>query len=102
MRMTSAPGMRRVVGPSGVEWRVGRRWFAIRKPRLVLGRGADAVEGGLNFSWWIMPCDFGSVADLEGYLIAIVAVVAALLIVVPVLLFGIELIALGIVLAATT
>jgi hypothetical protein len=86
-------GHRTVVAPDGVEWRVGRRWSNRRFGWTWKRRGvaADAVSG--------LGQGIGGVDLQEGALV-VVAVVAAALIVVPLLFFGVELIILGVVLAA--
>ena len=82
-----------VVAPDGVEWRVGRRWsrrsFGWTWKRR--GLAADAVSG--------LGQGIGGL-DLQGGALLVVAVVAALLILIPLLFFGVELIILGVVLAA--
>lgn len=85
-------GPRRVVGPDGVEWRIGRRWLT-RRPRL--GRpshGEVASESLLN----ICPAwpEVGNV-DLGDGLLLVAAVVAVALILIPILFLGIELIVIG-------
>ena len=90
-------GPRHVTAPDGVEWRVGRRWLT-RRPRLNRPRGGDIAEesvSNLALGW---P-DVGNLDTGEGLLIA-VAVVALLVILIPILFFGIELIIVGVFLAA--
>jgi hypothetical protein len=90
-------GPTRVVAPDGVEWRVCRRWLT-RNPKLrrpSRSRVATESVNHLGASW---P-DFGGIDLGEGLLVA-AAVVALLLILIPVVFFGIELIVLGVLLAA--
>jgi hypothetical protein len=86
-------GLSSVVAPDGVEWRVGRRWSRRSSGWTWKRRGlaADAVSG--------LGQGIGGV-DLQGGALLVVAVVAALLILIPLLFFGVELIILGVVLAA--
>ncbi len=90
-------GPRRVSAPDGVEWRVGRRWLT-RRPRFGRPRRRDIAGGALDN---VGPgvSDFGSL-DLGEGLVVIAAVVAVALIAIPILLFGVELIIVGILLAA--
>ena len=90
-------GPRRVVGPDGVEWRIGRRWLT-RRPRLGRpSRGEIASESLLNIgpAW---P-EVGNV-DLGDGLLLVAAVVAVALILIPILFLGVELIVVGALLAA--
>jgi len=100
IRMGILLGSRRVTTPSGMEWRVARRWSSRRLPRwrrVKLGEGAERTA---DVAWSIPPLDIGGLEDLEA-LIAVVAVAAILvLVVIPLLLFGIELIVLGLLVAA--
>jgi hypothetical protein len=95
--MSPQLGPTRVVAPDGVEWRVGRRWLA-RRPRLNRPRRREIAAESLNHLGSGWP-DLENVDLGEGLLIA-AAVVALLLILIPVLFFGIELIVLGMLLAA--
>lgn len=94
--MTVHFGARRVRTPAGDEWRVGRRWANRPAPRwrrlhprwLRGGYAAEALLQG--------P------ADLDEFglaLLVLTAIVALVLVVIPLLLFGIELIALGLLIA---
>jgi hypothetical protein len=85
------------VAPDGVEWRVGRRWLT-RSPKLTRPRRGDVAAESLEHLGASWP-DIGNVDVGEGLLVA-AAVVAFLLILIPVLFFGIELITLGVLLAA--
>jgi hypothetical protein len=87
-------GPRRVVAADGAEWTVGRIWLTrrfgwTRKRRDLPAKGLSNLGQGLG------GVDFGE----QGVLV-IVAVVAAILILIPLLFFGIELIVLGVLLAA--
>jgi hypothetical protein len=91
--MSLHPGPRTMAAPDGVEWHVGRRWPTRRfgwtwKRRDV---AADAVSG--------LGQGVGGVDLQEGALV-VVAALAAALIVIPLLFFGVELIILGVLLAA--
>jgi hypothetical protein len=90
-------GPRQVVAPDGVEWRVGRRWLT-RSPKLTRPRRGDVAAESLEHLGASWP-DIGNIDFGEGLLVA-AAVVAFLLILIPVLFFGIELITLGVLLAA--
>lgn len=89
-------GARRVRTPTGEEWRVGRRWAnrpmprwrKLRRPRLSGEGAADAI-----FS---VP---DSLDDLGLALLLLAAAAALVVVVVPLLLFGVELIALGLLIA---
>jgi hypothetical protein len=85
------------VAPDGVEWRVGRRWLT-RSPKLTRPRRGDVAAESLERLGASWP-DIGNIDFGEGLLVA-AAVVAFLLILIPVLFFGIELITLGVLLAA--
>ena len=90
-------GPRRVVAPDGVEWRVGRRWLT-RRPRFGRpGRGEIAAESLYNVGPGLP--DLGNLDFGEGLLV-IAAVVAVALIVIPILFLGVELIIVGVLLAA--
>lgn len=90
-------GPRRVVAPDGVEWRVGRRWLTGRR-RVDRPRRGEVAAESLNYlgSDWL---SLGNL-DLGDGLLVTAAIIAALLILVPVVFFGIELIILGVLLAA--
>jgi hypothetical protein len=98
--MKSRIGVRTVTSPSGVEWRMGRRWLGGRIPRF---RRVTA-EAGSDIAWqsgnWL-PGDVADWGDLEGWLVAVVALVLIVFVLIPLLLFGVELIVLGAVVAAS-
>lgn len=98
--MNAPLAVRRVTTPTGVDWRVRRRWVNRRLPRLrrVSGERAADVASESPGSW--LPVDVGGMGDLEGWLLAIVALVVIVFVLIPLLLFGIELIIVGVVLAA--
>lgn len=81
--------------PDGLEWRVSRRWsegrpsWTLRRPREL----ASESLSGLG-----VP-DFPGVDSAEGLLLVVLAMVLVLLLV-PILFFGVELVAVGAVLAA--
>ena len=90
-------GPRRVMAPDGVEWQVGRRWLT-RRPKLGRPRqGKIAADTAYNLGSGLP--DLGNLDFGEGLLLT-VAAVAVLLILIPVLFFGLELIILGVLLAA--
>jgi hypothetical protein len=82
-----------VATPDGVEWHVGRRWPTRRFGWTWKRRGvaADAVSG--------LGQGVGGV-DIQGGALVVVAALAAALVVIPLLFFGVELIILGVLLAA--
>ncbi len=85
--------------PSGQEWRVGRRWISRRIPhwrkvRMGKVRAGDAAEV-------LAIPDFGGLDDIGAAIFIVAAVFVVAIVVVPLLLFGIELIALGLVVAAS-
>ena len=82
--------------PSGIEWRVGRRWTSRGLPRWRsrVGRDADQVLEGVSI------VDVGGLDSPWALLAGIVVVIVLALVVIPLLLFGIELIIAGLVLAA--
>lgn len=90
-------GPRRVISPDGVEWRVGRTWMT-RRPRLMRqrrrGTAADSLQS-LGSAW---PDPGGP--DLGQELLVVAAVVAVVLVLIPVFFFGLELIIVGVLLAA--
>ena len=87
-------GPRRVETPSGVVWRVGRSWLERGWPRIfkrvVTGWDAGDVLRLQGPVWGF---------DVEGWMVALVALVFVIFVVVPLVLFGIELIVAGIVIA---
>jgi len=97
-------GSKRVTTPSGEEWSVGRRWTSRRLPRLRRLRLDREVEPGLD-SGWQFPGDIDLDLDLDldelgAVLVLIVLAVLLALLVVPLLFFGIELIVVGLLVAA--
>lgn len=97
-------GSKQVTTPSGEEWSVGRRWISRRLPRLRRLRLDREVEPGLD-SGWQLPGDIDLDLDLgldELGVVIVLIVLAALLVLlaVPLLLFGIELIVIGLLIAA--
>jgi len=86
-----------VEAPDGEQWQVARLWIGRRLPRwrrVAFGEaGADAASG------LAMPSP-GSPEDLAAGLVIFVGVVVFAVVLIPLLLFGIELIILGVVIAA--
>jgi hypothetical protein len=97
--MTVRVGSRRVRTPSGVEWRVGRRWASRDLPRWRRIGVEHAAEPAIDGAWYL-PIDVGPLEDLGLVLAGIVIVIVVIVIVIPLLLFGIELIILGLLVAA--
>jgi hypothetical protein len=92
-------GRRQVHGPSGTEWRIGRVWIGRRGPRL------RRISSGSSDSAWELanwvPFDVGGDwADLEAMMLVIIAITLIVFVLIPLLLFGVELIILGLVVAA--
>jgi hypothetical protein len=88
---------RLVETPDGVQWRIGRLWVGRRLPRW---RSVHLGDAASDAAWNIPIPEVGSVDDLATVaLIAIGAVVFAVVLI-PLLLFGIELIILGLLVAA--
>lgn len=84
---------RRVVAPNGVEWEVGRRWPAPRfgwtwKRRGDIAQPLSTLGQGLGSS------------DLREGMVVVVLALASALVIIPLVFFGVELIILGLVLAA--
>jgi hypothetical protein len=88
-------GNRIVRGPAGDEWRVGRVWTSRRMPSWRRVRvGGSASEA----AWYAAPPD----GDLEGLALWVALFIGTLVvavILIPLLLFGVELVALGVLLA---
>lgn len=85
--------------PTGTEWWIGRRWIGRglphwRKVRLGKPRVGEAAEAS------VMLPDIGSVDDIGAAVLVFVAIGVIVLVAIPLLLFGIELIVLGLVIAA--
>jgi len=88
------PG-RSVTSPSGEQWRVGRRWLPRPLPRWRRMRVGTSVD---DAAWSIT--DIGSLEDLPVVLLVGVGALVLLVVLIPLLLFGIELILLGVAVAA--
>jgi hypothetical protein len=96
--MARAVGKTRIVTPDGVEWTVGRRWMT----RPVRRSWASRREaGGELLTGASFPGGDWAGGGLEGAVLIIAGVLVLALVLVPVLLFGIELITVGCVLAAS-
>lgn len=95
--MSAQLGSRRIVAPDGVEWRVGRQWMT-RRPRLRQRKSATTSGSLQNLGSMPVPGPGG--LDLGQELFAIAAIVAVVLVLIPLLFFGLELIILGVLLAA--
>jgi hypothetical protein len=95
VRSTTLLGSRSVSTPAGEELRVGRRWITRGRPRWRRVPAGKATGEALS-----LP-DFGDPQDLAASLAIVLGVVVVAAIVIPLLLFGIELIVLGFVLAAS-
>jgi hypothetical protein len=85
------------VAPDGVEWFVGRKW-GTRRSRLLRRHQSGTASDSLQNLGSVWP-DLGGL-DLGQELLALAAVVAVVLVLIPVLFFGLELIILGVLLAA--
>jgi hypothetical protein len=96
--VNAKPATRRVTAPTGIEWRVRRRWVSRRLPRLRHVSGDAAGDVALGSGNWL-PVDVGGLSDLEGWLVVVIALVVIVFVLIPLLLFGIELIIVGVVLA---
>jgi hypothetical protein len=86
-----------VEAPDGVQWRVGRLWVGRPMPRW---RKVHVGEGASEAAWSIPIPDVGSVDDLAAVLVILVGALAFAVVLIPLLLFGIELIILGVLVAA--
>jgi hypothetical protein len=93
-------GTRVVRTPAGVEWGVGRRWISRRLPRWRKVRVGKPREGDVAEAVLTIP-DPGGLDDIGAAILVFVALVVVVFVVVPLLLFGVELIILGLVLAAS-
>jgi hypothetical protein len=85
-------GGREATAPDGTRWRVARVWTERRVPRWRKG----SLEGG-GFEW-LAPD--GPDESFVLWLALVVGTVVAVVVVIPLLLFGIELILLGLLIAA--
>ncbi|MFZ1153423.1 MAG: hypothetical protein WAN93_00815 [Solirubrobacteraceae bacterium] len=92
-------GAHSVRTPSGQEWRVGRRWSTRRMPRWRKARMVEARPGEAAEAVLTVP-DAGGLDDIGVAVLALLAVVVVVIVVIPLLLFGIELILLGLIVAA--
>jgi hypothetical protein len=81
--------------PSGQQWRVGRSWISRRLPRWRRVRVGEASGEAL-----LSIPDGGSLDDLGVALLVAVGALVVAVILIPLLLFGIELILLGLAIAA--
>jgi hypothetical protein len=92
-------GVRTVQTPSGQEWCIGRRWINRRMPhwrKVHVGKAhAGDVANALNIP---APAELD---DIGAAILIIAAAIVVAVIVIPLLLFGIELIALGLVVAVS-
>lgn len=92
---------RTVETPDGVQWRIGRLWVGRRLPRWRRVRLGDATSDAAREVAWNIPIpDVGSVDDLAVAVVIVVGAVVFAVVLIPLLLFGIELIILGILIAA--
>jgi hypothetical protein len=86
-----------VTTPSGVEWRIGRRWISRPMPKWrkvkIRPGGSEAAEAAL------IP-DVASLDELAAGVAIAAGVIVVALVLIPLLLFGIELIIVGFVIAA--
>jgi hypothetical protein len=83
--------------PAGVTWRVGRLWVGRPTPKWRRVR----LGGAASDAAWSMPIpDGGSPEDLAAGIAILVGVGVFAVVLIPLLLFGIELIILGLVVAA--
>jgi hypothetical protein len=89
---------RRVTAPTRNEWRVRRRLSARGLPSLQKWRRRTTEVASSDPVGWVP--DVGGFDDIGGLIFAIVACVVIVLVVIPLLLFGIELVLVGVALAA--
>src|SRR5262249_23579818 len=84
---------------SGVEWRIGRRWLSRGLPRWRKVRvgGGETAEA----AWWSMP-DGGGPDDFAAGIAILIGALVVAVVLIPLLLFGIELIIVGVLVAAGT
>lgn len=90
-------GNRVVETPDGVQWRIGRLWIGRPLPRWRRVRLGDA---GSEAAWMIPISDGGSPEDLAAGVVILVGAVVFAVVLIPLLLFGIELIIVGVLVAA--
>lgn len=96
--MTEMFGKTRITAPDGAEWAVGRRWMTreVRRSwKWRRGASGDLIAGG-NF-----PGSDWAGDSLGSAVLILLGVIIVALVLVPLLLFGIELIVVGCVLAAS-
>jgi hypothetical protein len=86
-----------VESPDGVTWRIGRLWVSRSLPRWRKVNLGDAAAEG---AWSIPVPDVGSVDDLAAVVLIVIGAVVFAVILAPLLLFGIELIIVGLLIAA--
>lgn len=94
-------GSRRLKTPSGAEWRVGRRWAPRGLPRwrrVDVGKGAEWVAERTPANVDILGAP--SFEDLGALAALAVGVIVIAVVVVPLVLFGVELMILGMLVAA--
>jgi hypothetical protein len=96
--MARLAGKTRIVTPDGVEWTVGRRWMSRTARRSWATR---RQAGGELLTSAPLPGGDWAGGGLEGAVLIIAGVLVVALVLLPVLLFGIELIIVGCVLAAS-
>lgn len=87
-------GARSVAAPDGTRWRVGRRWVARRLPRWRRVRIGDGAVETLG-----LP-DVSGPDDLVTWLAILVGGLVVAVVLIPLLLFGLELVLVGVLLAA--
>ena len=96
--MTDTFGKTRITAPDGAEWTVGRRWMTrnVRRSwKWRRGTSSELLASG-NFPGGDWAGD-----GVENAVLVVVGVLIVALVLVPLLLFGIELIVVGCVLAAS-
>jgi hypothetical protein len=86
--------------PAGTEWRVGRVWIGRGAPRFRKVRSEAAGDIGGQVPNWV-PVDIGSWGDLEATIAVVIALVLLVFVIIPLLLFGVELIIVGVAVAAS-
>lgn len=91
-------GSRKATTPSGVEWRIGRRWISRPLPRWRGLRSKDTVEDVID-GWAIPIIDVGSFESPVAFLAGAAVAVLFALILLPLILFGVELMVAGLLVA---
>ena len=96
--MVRSVGKTRVVTPDGAEWTVGRRWMTrhVRRSWASRREAGSELLTGASFPGGDWAGD-----GLEGAVVIIAGLAVLALVLVPLLLFGVELIIVGFVLAAS-